>query len=180
MKKSQDSPQGLLYIPAFLSAEDQLSLLRELETLDYKHDSFRGQKLKRSYAQFGFEYVSTGHGLKQAPSIPEFLSRLIEKVVKHHLPEETFNQVIVTRYPAGAGIGWHTDAPVFGECIFAVSLGAHARLQLRPIGTKDKTFEIVVAPGSMYILAGQARWHYQHQIVPVKSDRYSITFRHVR
>jgi len=36
---------------------------------------------------------------------------------------EDLVQILLSRYPAGAGIGWHRDAPMFGSKIAGVSLG---------------------------------------------------------
>jgi len=173
------SPPGFEYVADFLSAEEQVALLRELASLEYQHDTFRGQTLKRRYAQFGYAYVSIGRKLEPAPTIPAFLHVAMEKVKRHCPPGTEFNQCIVTHYPAGAKIGWHTDAPCFGECVVGVSLDTEARLQLRANRTKRASFEVRVAPGSMYLMRGAARWEHEHQLMPVKGERYSLTFRHV-
>ena len=97
-----------------------------------------------------------------------------------HCPSDTrFDQCIVTYYPVGAGIGWHTDAERFGDTILAVSLAGQAKLRFRPNGATKHTHEQVVTPGALYVMHGRARWEYQHQVVPVKTDRYSLTLRQV-
>lgn len=45
-------------------------------------------------------------------------------------PPEAFEQVLVTEYAPGAGIGWHKDKPVFGK-IVGISLAAACILRLR-------------------------------------------------
>lgn len=173
------APEGLVYVADFLSAAEQSELLADLKSLPYLHDMFRGQRLKRGYAQFGYSYVSTGRKLEAAAPMPDFLRAVIDKATTHCGGCEPFNQCIVTHYPPGSGIGWHTDAPAFGECIVGVSLGGEARFQFRPNGTEPAAYEIRAVQGSMYLMRGLVRWHYQHQVVPVKSERYSLTFRHV-
>jgi DNA oxidative demethylase len=174
-----EAPEGFLFVADFLSAAEQSELLRELVALAFEHDIFRGQRLKRGYAQFGYAYVSTGRKLEQVAAMPDFLSAVAAKVLPRCPVGTAFNQCIVTRYPLGAGIGWHTDAPKFGECVVGVSLGGRGRFQLRPNGSQDVSFEVEVLPGSMYLMRGPARWDYQHQVVPVRTERYSLTFRHV-
>lgn len=172
-------PEGFSSVPGFLTEAEQQELLGLLEALDFKHDKFRGQELKRSYAQFGHAYVSTGRKLDPAPPWPGFLVALARKGLPH-CPEGTpFDQCIVTHYPKGAGIGWHPDAPCFGDCIMAVSIGAEGWLQFRPNGSKEATYELRAGPGSLYVMLGAARWDYQHQVTAVKKERYSVTFRHV-
>ena len=51
-------PEGLLYVPDFLSPEEQAGLLQELHSLSFEHDFFRGQRLRRGYAQFGYSPTS--------------------------------------------------------------------------------------------------------------------------
>jgi hypothetical protein len=41
-------------------------------------------------------------------------------------------------------------------------------------------WETVLEPGSAYVLAGEARWSWQHHIPPTPALRYSITFRTLR
>jgi DNA oxidative demethylase len=173
------APDGFVYVAKFLSDAEQGSLLREVRVLTYTHDRFRGQTMKRGWAQFGYEYVSIGQKLTPAPPMPAFLQAVIEQARSYYPNGVEFAQCIVTHYPAGAGIGWHTDAPRFGDCILGVSLTAAARLQFRPNKSQAVCFETTAAPGSLYVLQGISRWNYQHQIVPVKAERYSLTFRSV-
>jgi alkylated DNA repair dioxygenase AlkB len=89
-------------------------------------------------------------------------------------------EALVTEYAAGAGIGWHRDAPMFG-IVVAVSLVAGVRMRFRsvqdPSGPK---IDMVLEPRSAYLLSGSARWQWQHHIPPVKELRYSVTFRTAR
>jgi DNA oxidative demethylase len=178
-RSMKGKPEGFLYIPDFLSLNEQASLLQKLQSLIYEHDFFIGQRLKRGYAQFGHSYVTNGRKLKPAPMIPPFLQTFIKKASPYYPNDILFTQCIVTHYPPGAGIGWHTDAPQFGEYILGVSLAGDARLQFKPNSSKKVTYEVKVFPGSLYVLQGLARWHYQHQIISVKVVRYSLTFRYV-
>jgi len=173
------APDGLRYVADFLSPEEQAAVLQELRALTYEHDVFRGQRLKRGYAQFGYSYVSTGRKLELAATMPGFLRTVIEKIRAFCPAEAEFNQCIVTCYLANSGIGWHTDAPRFGEAVVGISLGGEARFQFRPCGSEECSYEVKATPGSMYLMKGAARWEYQHQVAPVKAERFSLTFRHV-
>jgi alkylated DNA repair dioxygenase AlkB len=90
----------------------------------------------------------------------------------------TLEQVIVTRYRSGAGIGWHTDAPVFGPVVATLSLGADWRKEFRR-RAGDRAIRIALPRRSLLILAGEARTHWQHRIAPVKETRVSLSFRTV-
>src|SRR5438105_1768501 len=109
------APDGFLFVPDFLSPTEQSELLPKLAALTYEHDTFRGQRLKRGYAQFGYAYVSTGRKLKPVAELPPFLSAVAAKALLYCPSGTTFEQCIVTRYPQEAGIGWHPDAPIFGD-----------------------------------------------------------------
>ena len=170
-------PEGLLYKADFLSHPEQISLLHELRALPYEHDMFRGKLMKRRWAQFGYNYVSIGQKLTPAPPIPPFLQRVIEKASPYYPPAIEFSQLIVTHYPPEAGINWHSDAKCFGDVILGVSLASEARFQFRPKGETKASFEVTVVPGSLYVMQGVARWQYEHRLVPVKVERYSLTIR---
>ena len=170
-------PEGLLYIPDFLSDTEQIASLDELQLLPYTHDVFHGRKMRRGYAQFGYAYVTTSRKLKPALALPAFLQAVISQASPYYPASVTFTQLIVTHYPSGAGIGWHTDAPVFSEYILGISLASEARLQFRPKKSQKASFEVKVAPGSLYVMHGSARYDYEHRIMPVKTERYSLTFR---
>lgn len=173
------TPEGFAYLPDFLPPAEHDTLLGWLGGLSYARDTFRGRTLKRAYAQFGFAYVSVGRRLGPAPPLPPALAALADAAARHCPAGTRFNQCIVTHYPAGAGIGWHPDAPCFGDCVAALSLGAPARLQFGPAGAGRACYELVVRPGSLYVMRGPARWAFDHRVVAVRADRRSITFRHV-
>jgi len=173
-------PEGFSYYADFLTPYDQKALAAELRHLEFTHDHFRGQQLRRCYAQFGYAYVSTGRKLRPTAPFPDFLAALVGLSIPYCPVGTRFNQCIITHYPPGAGIGWHTDADQFGETIIAVSLAGDARLQFRPKGSNRSTHELIATSGSLYTMRGPARWDYQHQIKPVRTDRYSVTCRQVK
>ena len=97
------------------------------------------------------------------------------------LDPEDFAEALVTEYPAGAGIGWHRDAPQFGPVIVGISLLGACRFRFqRGQGTARETCALSVEPRSAYVLGGAARSTWQHAILPTKTLRYSITFRTLR
>jgi alkylated DNA repair dioxygenase AlkB len=83
----------------------------------------------------------------------------------------------LARYDPGAGIGWHRDRDVFDQVV-GISLGTPATLRFRrrrPGGFDRESLD--VAPRSAYLLAGEARWDWEHRITPGDELRFSITFR---
>ena len=172
----------MLYRADFLSDGEQQTLQRALEALNYSEVRMHGQAAKRQVRHFGYLYGYESWSLEPTDSIPYELAWLRERCATFadELPEK-LDEVLVSRYPPGAGIGWHRDAPMFGAKVVGVSLVSEARMRFqRRLSGVRYTFDITLAPGSAYILQDEARWAWQHSIPPVKSLRYSITFRTVK
>ena len=173
-------PTGFWYVPDFLALDEEREIIRQLETFAYQHPVLRGQQLKRGLVQFGQSYEAARRRCVPAPPFPDDIAALIEKLVLYCSPRRALTQCIVTKYPPGAGIGWHSDAPCLGESIVAVSLGAAATVLFRRCGAEEVSHAVVVAPRSLYLMRGASWWEYQHRILPVKALRFSLTFRSVR
>ena len=92
-------------------------------------------------------------------------------------PPDAFVHVLATEYRPGTPIGWHRDKPVYG-IVVGISLAGVGRMRWRPYAHQDAqhTFALDLAPRSLYVMRGDVRWHWQHQIPPVKALRYSVTF----
>ena len=90
----------------------------------------------------------------------------------------------MTDYPAGAGVGWHRDAPAF-DIIVGVSLLSECMMQLRPWpleknANRAKPIRQILEPRSAYILRGPSRTRWQHRIPATTDRRLSLTFRTLR
>jgi alkylated DNA repair protein (DNA oxidative demethylase) len=173
------SPEGLLYEEEFVTPGEERELLAEIEALDFRELSMRGQTAKRTVRHFGLNYDYESGGVVPGDPLPEGLEWLRGRAAEliEREPEELV-QILVTRYPEGAGIGWHRDAPMFGSKIAGVSLRAPARMRFqRTIKGERETAAVELAPRSAYVLGGKARWSWQHSIPAAKDLRYSVTFR---
>ena len=140
----------------------------------------RGQTARRTVRHFGLDYDYESGELVPADPLPEPLVFVRDRCASlmEREPEDLV-QILVSRYPEGAGIGWHRDAPMFGSQVAGVSLLAPCRMRFQRT-TKEhgrETAAIELAPRSAYVLAGKARWSWQHSIPATKALRYSITFR---
>jgi alkylated DNA repair dioxygenase AlkB len=79
--------------------------------------------------------------------------------------------------PGSAGIA---TPPAFGV-VAGVSLGSACRFRFRRGRPRERTtIELDLAPRSGYVLAGEARWKWEHCIPPTSELRYSLTFRTLR
>ena len=113
--------------------------------------------------------------------MPEFLLPLRGAAAAFAgLDPAQLQQVLLTRYPPGATIGWHKDRSVFGEVI-GISLLSFCTFSFRKkAGAKWERASIVAEPRSAYLLQGPARTEWQHSIPAVEALRYSITFRDLK
>lgn len=173
-------PDGFIYIPDFLDGTGISLYTQWIEDVPFEFQVARGRVMKRGYQMFGYEYVTTGRKLRPTKRFPEVLDALAARV-KSACPADAalFDQCIVTKYPPGAGIGWHTDAPGFADCIAGISLGSGAELLFRKNGDSAVAYAVRVTSGSLYVMTRVARSDFQHCVKPVKELRYSLTLRHV-
>jgi alkylated DNA repair dioxygenase AlkB len=95
------------------------------------------------------------------------------------VPAERFVHVLVTEYRPGTPIGWHRDKPEYG-IVVGLSLGSACRMRFRPYDNphdRSVVIALTLAPRSIYVMADEIRWAWQHSIPPAKALRYSMTFR---
>ena len=175
--------EGLIYLEHFVTAEEERAVLDVIEALDYRAVTMRGQTARRTVRMFGLDYDYGERALVPAEPLPASLEWLRGRAAAliERAPEDLV-QILVSRYPPGAGIGWHRDAPMFGSKIAGASFAAPSRMRFQrtPKGGERETEAIELAPRSAYVLSGAARWSWQHMIPPQKELRYSITFRTLR
>lgn len=174
-------PAGFRYVPDFVDAAEEARLLEAVRGLEFGDVVMRGQVARRRVAHFGWRYGYESWRIEPGPPIPPALLPLRTRAAALvGVADEALAEVLVTAYPAGAGIGWHRDAPQFGVVIGVSLLGACRMRFQRGAGEARQTRAIELAPRSAYVLAGEARWAWQHTIPPAKRERVSITFRTLR
>jgi len=168
-------PEGFRYVPEFLSAAEEHALLAKIQEAAFREVRMRGQVALRRAAHYGWDYGYESWRIAPTAPVPAWLWPLRERAAALiHVVPEALEEVLVTEYPPGAGIGWHRDAPMFGPAVVGISLGAAARFRFRREG---ETSAVLVEPRSAYVLDGPARTEWQHSIPATKALRYSITFR---
>ena len=115
--------------------------------------------------------------VEAAPFLP-FLVALRRRIAAvFDRPEDTFRQVLINEYQAGAGIGWHRDKAQFDEVV-GVSLLAPCNFRFRrKAGETWERASLAVEPRSAYLLSGPARRAWEHSIPALDRLRYSITLR---
>ncbi len=179
---AREAPRGFRYQPDFLSVAEERELLAHIERLAFEPVRMHGVEARRQVAHFGVRYRYDAGALEAADALPAFLAAVATRVSHAaRFPPQAPLETLVTRYPPGAGIGWHRDAPPFGPVVAGLSLAASCEMRLRlSTETGYEVYATELAPRSLYVFAGTARFRWQHRIPPVAALRYSITFRTIK
>jgi len=121
--------------------------------------------------------------------LPQWVLPLVQRLCSEGIFSTPPDQLIVNEYEPGQGIASHIDCvSCFGRVIASVSLGSTCIMEL----VRDEaSLALLLHPGSLLILADEARFHWQHGIRARRGDLYagvrwprsrriSLTFRTVR
>lgn len=184
---------GLRYIADWLAPDAGAALLAGIDAASWS------AQLKRRVQHYGHRYdygrravatVAADASQPTAPPLPVWARELAARLVDEGLLDREADQVIVNEYRPGQGISAHVDCvPCFGPVVAAISLGSSC---LMDFTDPDDGTELAVplAPGSLLVMAGPARYAWRHAIAARKSDpgaagriprgrRVSVTFRTV-
>lgn len=213
--------EGLIYIPGFVSEQEERALLKEVDGGNWH------RLAKRRVQHYGYEFqyqsrnVDPGQELGPFPPTMQTVSQRVERLLAgecEKVPQpkdgalEQFwplDQLTVNEYPAGVGLSPHVDThSAFQGAIVSLSLVGPTVMEFRrqcqdaqasggPSGLDTSTGllerrGLFLAPRSLLILMGEARFAWQHYIPHRKGDlvggsllprgkrRVSLTFRKVR
>ena len=175
-------PPGLTYIPDFITEDEERSLIEHIERLQFREVRMHGVVARRMVIHYGFDYEYETYRIRPAEDVPQWLEWLVSRcAAAASLERERLRQLMIARYPPGAAIGWHRDAPMFGSPVIGVSLNSWCAMQFRRTigGTVEKHVQRL-DPRSLYLLDGAARTQWQHAIPKTPELRYSITMRTLR
>ncbi len=149
----------------------------------------------RRVLHFGWKYnYSTGGVHERAPDLPFILFVLrkqIERVWVDAPPEfsvKSLDQCIVNQYQPGQGIGAHIDSNSYGDFIVCFTFGNGREMEFT---RGDEKYMMYTTPRSMYVMSGESRSEWKHQMRPRKVDTvngkrvpreesFSVTFRGIR
>ena len=173
---------GLLYLPEYISAQHHDWLLDQLDAQPWD------TTLKRRVQHYGYRYDYKARRVTPdmyLGELPDWLARIAKQLHDDGLIDDVPDQVIINEYEPGQGIAAHTDCePCFGHRIFSISLGSQAIMQFTH--PEQARIDVLMAPRSLLMMVGNARYNWKHGIPARKSDngvarsrRVSLTLRKV-
>lgn len=179
--------KGLHYVPNFLSKMEQQSIINDINAETWLTD------IKRRVQHYGYKYNykarNLDHSMFLGP-LPSWIQSIGNRLHKEGFFESIPDQVIINEYIPGQGIANHVDCePCFGETIISISLGSYCVMDFINVYNKEKV-EVLLEPGSLVAISGEARHIWTHGIPQRKIDVYhgirysrkirlSMTFRKV-
>ena len=177
-------PQGFSHAENFLQKADEEALLAEIARLPFANARYKEWTANRRVVSYGGRYDFDANALLPEEPLPPFLFALRTAAARFiGVAEAELTHALVAEYRAATQLGWHRDVPEF-ELVVGISLLGPARMRLRRYphvaGRASRPLTVELAPRSIYALAGEARWGWQHAISPTPGLRYSITFRSLR
>ncbi|MYF98135.1 alpha-ketoglutarate-dependent dioxygenase AlkB [Candidatus Poribacteria bacterium] len=165
-----DTVQGFRYILDYLSDFQHEWLLNHIDQQEW--DTFYQRRVQHYGHSYNFNGEQEGQE-KEVDPFPEWVNRLCLKLHNDgHMPKIA-NQVLVSEYEPGQGIGDHTDKEAcFMDTIVILSLGSSCVMDLTNVEDKTKKVPIWLAPRSLTVLSGDAKNRWMHGIPSRKSDMW--------
>lgn len=155
---------GLYYLPNALTPEQEKYFFSYLDGPNATWEGVTDSAVSRLVQHYGYRY--------------DYKRRTVSGPT-HPIPEEwksilglgyRWNQVLVNEYYPGQGISAHIDAPVYGDTIICYTIGSGATMRFTNEDTGE-TVDVYVAPRSVYIMSGESRYTWKHELVGRKTNR---------
>ncbi len=186
---------GLYYIDD-IKEENVSQIIIELDKLQWKPLS--NNRNSRLVQHYGYKYDYKTYNIREkCDDIPQFLITLKDFLTDICLDMNVinnnyvFNQCIVNNYLPGQSISQHIDDKSYGDVIGCFTLGGGATMIFKNKNKNNNNkINMYVKPNSLYIMSGDARYVWTHEMTKRKYDiidnnkikrsrRISVTFRNV-
>ncbi|MCD6680197.1 MAG: alpha-ketoglutarate-dependent dioxygenase AlkB [Burkholderiaceae bacterium] len=173
-------PEGLRYERDFIDLDEERALIALVRGLPFEAARYKEYTARRRVVSYGGSFDYDANRLRPSAELVEELYPLRTRVARWFGVEPAnLVHVLVAEYAPETPLGWHRDVPDFEEVV-GVSLGSEATMRFRPYPPfqpkRAGVIRLALAPRSIYLLRGVARWQWQHSVAPTKSSRWSITF----
>jgi alkylated DNA repair dioxygenase AlkB len=174
-----EAVEGLTYRPEFISPNEELELLDELDRVDWSTE------MQRRVYSFGSEYGAEGQRVGSKP-LPEWAQRMAVRLHEQGLFDPLPDRALANEYLPGQGISPHVDyVSDFGDTVASLSLGSDVVMDFSRGTQRHQAW---LARRSVVVMKGTARYEWTHGIARRKTDkvdsftvprgrRVSLTFR---
>ena len=163
---------GLQYVPNYINAAEQNELLNSIDQQVWSIESI---EFTRRLQQHGYRYDYENGFLVSSSylgPLPDWVASIAKRLYGDGLITTIPDQITVNEYEPGQGLTSHVDCTTcFGDTIITLSLGSSYVMEFTHSQTKEKS-EILLLPGSLLVLQGEARYVWQHSVAARKTDKY--------
>lgn len=175
---------GLATREDIITLDEEATLIAHIDGEGLSPCRLQGGLGKRLICSSSWTYHFDTGRFAPTVAIPDWLQPLKDRAAEFAgLASDEIVQALLIRYDKGAGIGWHTDRPVF---VIGVSVGHPATVRFRRrAGTKFEHASAPIHPRAIYHLSGEACHDAQHPRMDAQhrgndGTRWTITFRTLR
>jgi len=164
-----DDIPGLVYLPGFIDPAQDAELIRQLDEQPWE-EIRRGRVQNYGYT---FSYQNKGSVDRETfREPPAFLQALSEQLVERDVFPNAPECLIVNDYEPGQGIVPHVDMKdEFGPKVCTLSLLAPIAMVFINLEERERRGELILEPGSLVTMEGEARYDWMHGIRGRKQDR---------
>ena len=173
--------EGLQYVANYLDQSTHDSLLASVDLAPWLWSVDHGVQI------YGYRYQHSTGSVFRIGELPSWSIELAARLHCDGFLPSVPDQMVVNDYKPGSGIFAHVDQAPFGDRVASVSLGSTCVMQFSKVGV-EREEEILLEPGSLLLLSGEARWSWRHGIPArivdswqrqerPRSRRVSLTFR---
>jgi alkylated DNA repair dioxygenase AlkB len=159
---------GLEYTKDFLDTDQQEYYLNQIDLFPW-HTG-----LKRRVQHYGYIYNYKSKKInanEDIISLPKWAVELSTIIYELNISPYLADQVIINEYLPGQGISSHIDSPsIFADIVISISLGSKCVMNFN-YDNKEKE-SILLTPGSLLKLSGEARYKWKHSIPARRTDYY--------
>lgn len=176
MSGSENNVPGLVYVPDFITGEEEAELVSHIDDCEWRND------LARRVQHYGWRYDYTKKRIDNSMrlgDLPPWAESLNKKLLESKLITQLADQVIVNEYTHNQGINKHIDCvPCFDKEIVTISLLESCEMIFKQY---DRVVKQLLEQRSAAVMTEDARYKWAHEIPKIsRTDRrISITLRKV-
>ncbi|KAI8323040.1 hypothetical protein GQ54DRAFT_123076 [Martensiomyces pterosporus] len=200
-EETLDESRGLYYVPDFITEEEERQIMEsiqqdEKQEIEANGGSDKWYKVQERYVKhyghsFDYHLKHVGSAeMTASPDLPQWMQPFLDRICqKLPIYKQKPNQLTIQRYPAGSGISFHTDSHTsFTDMVVILSMGTPVQMDFRKPAASHAVVTKDLEPRSLVLMAGEARYGWEHAIRIRRSDlvdgkvrermeRWSITIR---